>query len=119
MMSKMFQQLGVTSEARHDGQAAVDHVTACLQGENSTLPWDFITMDMSMPIMDGPECTRRLRAMGVTAPIIALTGNAFSSDQDIFMKSGATTILIKPFQRNKFLDKMATLKLPGLVLPDE
>jgi len=46
---------------------------------------------------DGYQATATLRQMGVTAPILALTGNALMDDQARFITAGANAVLTKPF----------------------
>jgi CheY-like chemotaxis protein len=53
-------------------------------------------MDLQMPVLDGIEATRRLRAAGETAPIVALTGNPAEQDLDLAQDSGLTDWLVKP-----------------------
>lgn len=45
---------------------------------------------------DGHECARRLRARGITAPIIGVTGNALVEDRLEFQAAGADAVLTKP-----------------------
>lgn len=62
--------------------------------------YDAILMDLRMPVMDGLEATRRIRALprpdALTIPIIALTANAFQSDMDAAQSAGMNEHLAKP-----------------------
>ncbi len=73
-------------------------------------------VDNSMPIMGGMELTRRLRAMGVTAPIVGVTGNALAEDRDAFLAAGATAVALKPCSIARLREVFAEL---GQRLPDE
>jgi len=60
--------------------------------------YDIIFMDHVMPPPDGMETMQVLRALGYTAPIIALTANAFAGQAEEFIKNGFNDFLSKPIQ---------------------
>jgi len=95
----MLTRLGVACEIAGDGQAAV---TAYRTGR-----YDAILMDCQMPVMDGYEATRAIRAIekaraagrfAPRTPIIALTANAQYADRDAALAAGMDDWLTKPFK---------------------
>ncbi|MBU2978697.1 hybrid sensor histidine kinase/response regulator [Alteromonas sp. C1M14] len=71
---------------------------------------DCVLMDCQMPVMDGFEATKRIRALPgklSSLPIIALTANAFSEDQEACLNAGMDGYLSKPVRRYQLLNKLA------------
>lgn len=72
---------------------------------------DLILMDMSLPILDGWEATRRLKANKDTVgiPVIALTAHAMSSDKDRAIEAGCDDYDTKPIELPRLLEKIDAL----------
>ncbi len=71
---------------------------------------DLILMDMSLPVLDGWEATRRLKSQPSTAsiPIIALTAHAMASDEEQARDAGCDDFDTKPIELPRLLEKMGT-----------
>ena len=80
----------------------IDAVRNVLDGK-----YDFVIMDMKMPIMGGLEATRKIREFNSGIPIIALTANAFDSDRVSAMEAGCNAFLTKPVKKHQLLDLFA------------
>jgi two-component system cell cycle response regulator DivK len=90
-----------------DGQQGIDMAS-------SEHP-DLILMDISLPIVNGWDATRAIRANPKTAkiPIIALTANAMASDRDEALAAGCDDYDTKPVELPRLLDKITTLLEKG------
>ena len=86
---------GVETEIAENGQIALEKFE-----RSQPASFDAILMDLRMPVMDGLEATRRIRALprpdAKTVPIIALTANAFESDIRASLDAGMDAHLAKP-----------------------
>ncbi len=70
--------------------------------------FDIVFMDIQMPVMDGLEATRRIRAMGRGVPIIALTAHALESDQRKSLEAGMNGHLAKPYRLQDLASTLGT-----------
>jgi CheY-like chemotaxis protein len=88
--STILRHSGFTVLEARDGQAGIDTATSELPG--------LILMDVSIPLIDGLEATRRLKADPKTKhiPIIALTAHALASDQQKAIEAGCDAYISKP-----------------------
>ncbi|XP_073012855.1 two-component response regulator ORR41-like isoform X2 [Typha latifolia] len=100
VVRRLLGELNVRIEEADNGKAAVDFIR---EGR----AYDLILMDKEMPIMDGHEATRQMRSLGVSTPIVALSGNSLQSDRDLFIQAGADDFLSKPLSRGKLAHILA------------
>lgn len=75
---------------------------------------DLILMDMSLPVMDGWEATRRIRALPDygTTPIIALTAHAVTGDRERCFEAGCNEYETKPVKFDQLMAKISALLTP-------
>lgn len=71
-------------------------------------PFDIILMDLAMPIMDGMECTRKIRSSDnpelKDIPILAVTGNAQNYTMEDFKEAGITDYVPKPLNFDQLVN---------------
>lgn len=109
MLSRRLKRRGYEVVIAIDGQAALDVLT----GE---IP-DLVLMDMSLPVLDGWETTRRMKADPRTAtiPVIALTAHAMAEDRERALAAGCDDFDTKPVDLERLVDKIEALA--GSALP--
>ena len=93
--TEILESLDFTVDTARDGKEAVEKVRASAAGD-----YDLILMDIQMPVMDGWEATRAIRALPdpdqAGIPIVALSANVFDSDVRQSMDAGMDAHLAKP-----------------------
>lgn len=107
MLSRRLQRRGYEVVIALDGQMGID----LAQSEKP----DLILMDMSLPVMDGWEATRTLKASDATRqiPVIALTAHAMSTDREKAIEAGCDDYDTKPIELPRLLAKMEALITRG------
>jgi CheY-like chemotaxis protein len=107
MLSRRLARKGYEVLLAEDGAAGVAMATA-------ERP-DLVLMDVSLPVMDGWEATRRLKAAAETRgiPVIALTAHAMSTDRLKAMEAGCDDYETKPVELDRLLGKMVRLLGPA------
>ncbi len=103
MLSRRLERKGFEVVMAVDGQAGVDMAS-------SSNP-DIILMDLSLPIIDGWEATRRIKADSATQniPVIALTAHAMAGDEEKAREAGCDDYDTKPVNLNRLLEKIGNL----------
>ena len=100
ILIELMEMEGMTADHGENGRIVVDMFEKSPVGY-----YDAVLMDMRMPVMDGLEATRVLRALdrpdAKTVPIIALTANAFDEDVQRSLQAGMTAHLSKPVEPDR------------------
>lgn len=103
MLSRRLQRRGYEVVVATDGAAGVE--AASLHRP------DLVLMDMSLPVLDGWEATRRIKGDPATSaiPIIALTAHAMAGDREKAIQAGCDDYDTKPIELPGLLDKISRL----------
>ncbi len=103
MLSRRLMRKGFDVSLAVDGAEGV----AKARGERP----DLILLDMSLPVLDGWEAARQLKADDATRaiPIIALTAHAMAGDREKALEAGCDDYDTKPIELPRLLEKMAAL----------
>ncbi|HEV7590163.1 MAG TPA: response regulator [Longimicrobium sp.] len=103
MLSRRLERKGYQVVLAVDGQSGVE-----LAGTEAP---DLVLMDMSLPVLDGWEATRRLKGDPATAhlPVIALTAHAMSGDRERALAAGCDDYDTKPIELPRLLGKIEAL----------
>jgi CheY-like chemotaxis protein len=101
MLSRRLARKGYEVVLAEDGGKGVELAT-------TTAP-DLVLMDMSLPVLDGWEATRRIKANASTAalPVIALTAHAMAGDREQALGAGCDDYDTKPIELPRLLEKIA------------
>ncbi len=101
-------QAGFTVETAENGKVALDMLTASEPGY-----YDAVLMDLQMPVMDGYEATRAIRALEDPAlagiPILAMTANAFKEDAEAVKAAGMQAHIPKPIDVNVLMNTLRSV----------
>lgn len=100
LITELLERVGFAVQVAENGQKAVEQFKI----------WrpDFIWMDMRMPVMNGYEATRAIRALpeGTRVPIVALTASAFEEDRAAILNAGCNDYLRKPIDAAHLFDTL-------------
>ena len=108
IMMMLLSSWGIEADLAEDGRIAVDKFAGHEEGH-----YDAVLMDMRMPVMDGLEAAKTIRAMerkdAKSIPMIALTANAFDNDVQRSMQAGLNAHLSKPVKPDELFDTLGKL----------
>lgn len=105
IIATILEEMGIRVDLAEDGTEAVEKMKD--QDNNG---YDLVLMDIQMPLVDGYEATRQIRSLpdqkASSVPIIAMTANAFSADQEQAISSGMNGYLTKPINIPAMVQKL-------------
>ena len=101
----ILEDAGCTVDVASNGAEAVEKVRCCADN-----PYDLILMDIQMPVMNGIEAAKAIRAMEdpclAGLPIVAMTANAFEEDKQLVLSAGMNAHLGKPIDIDKLFSTL-------------
>ncbi|BBM83233.1 response regulator [Candidatus Uabimicrobium amorphum] len=95
----ILRRLGCKVDIANNGEEAVEQVQKS--------EYDIVLMDISMPKMDGLGATRKIRSLGFSMPIIALTAHAMSKEREKGLAIGMNDYICKPVNEQQLFEKIA------------
>lgn len=101
MVSQLLDKFSVESEVAENGQEAVDKVMGSLK--SGLIAYDGIIIDGEMPIMDGLQAVKAIRALGFSGRIFGCTGDTNPAMQAAFLAAGADKTFLKPLAEKSFI----------------
>lgn len=114
VVSELLEMSEITSQRAENGQICVDMLTDAPEGT-----YDLVLMDVQMPVMNGKDATRAIRASALphvrSIPVIAMTADAFAEDVTSCLEAGMDGHIAKPVDMDKLfqeIDKVLGAKKP-------
>ncbi len=107
LISALLRKAGAEIEVVSDGLDALERLlpkATALESETAQPRFDLVLMDIGLPRMDGLEATKRLRAAGVSLPIVALSAHAFEGQIQTAKEAGCNSYLVKPIGRRQLVE---------------
>ncbi|WP_052452099.1 hybrid sensor histidine kinase/response regulator [Noviherbaspirillum autotrophicum] len=113
---RQLRQLGYAAHIANNGQEALEALAA--------FPYPLVLMDCQMPVLDGFEATRRIRAQERAsgrrrARIIAMTANAMQGDRERCLEAGMDDYLAKPILREQLAERLTAARATPVVATPE
>ena len=104
LLAHLLERWGLEVEIAENGAQALERIARSAERRE---PIELVLMDMQMPVVDGYEAARTLRARGFQAPIIALTAHAMEGSREVCLAAGCDDFLTKPVDRAQLRNALA------------
>lgn len=102
---EILNEYGFIVDTAENGKEAVDKVAVSKPGD-----YDLVLMDIQMPVMDGHEATRQIRALAdselANVPVVAMTANAFDEDRRAAEECGMNGFISKPINMEEVIEAL-------------
>ena len=99
--AELLGKTGAMVEFAEEGRRCVEMISLAPAGY-----YDLVLMDINMPVMNGLEATKRLRQMGFTLPVIAMTANVGDRDRRAALDAGMDAFVEKPVRVEKLFSEI-------------
>lgn len=96
LISHVLRKAGARVAVAENGQVAIDMLRSAMQRAE---PFDLLITDVQMPVLDGYDTVRRLRELGFSLPVIALTAHAMRGERERCLAAGCDDYTSKPINR--------------------
>ncbi len=103
LITTLLRKYGLDVTVAENGAVAVDHALEALRAGR---PFDLVLMDMQMPVLDGYDATRKLRASGYAGAIVALTAHAMGGERERCLAAGCDEYVRKPIDRTELFETL-------------
>jgi len=110
LIEEILSEYGIVPDFAFNGEEAVKR--------GSSNMYDIIFMDINMPVLNGIEATKALRALEITTPIVALTANALEGDKEHYISQGMNDYLSKPIEIEMLITILKKYALNEMIEPD-
>lgn len=103
LVERLLQDMGLSVDIAANGKAAVEMITS--------RPYDFVLMDMQMPVMDGYEAATTIRQqLKSDVPIIAMTAHAMQGEKEKCLRLGMNDYIAKPLRIKELHEKLTKVR---------
>ncbi len=100
----VLERSGLEVTVADNGQQALDQVRSAA--------YDLVLMDIQMPVMNGYEATRHIRALSPDLPVVALTAHAMKGEKEKCLEAGCQDYLAKPIDKAQLFEVLARYLTP-------
>jgi len=117
LVGHMVSSTGVVVEYGKNGLEALDKI---INARNEDSPFDLVLIDIHMPVMDGSEAIKQIRAAGILSPVVAMTAATMKGVREQLISQGFSNVLEKPINPQALMSALdAYLTVTSCVGPSQ